>query len=127
MIIDINNSNFIYLVFKDYVECINKINTFKYKFNDKPIEITTFLYYSKHKSWEEYRHPKFTYNQTIEIYNHIISELKEIAFNEIRNGVNDIVLTVQSLSDNKNYYKILHHSMVKYGYEFEATITIELL
>jgi hypothetical protein len=79
----------------------------------------------KHQSYDN--HSSFTCENMIEIFKYVIAEMKQNALNEIRNGISDIVLTVDSILSNRKYYKKLQHSIIKYGYEFELYITVELL
>jgi hypothetical protein len=97
----------------------------KYIIDNNDVLISTMATTWKHQSYDN--HSSFTCENMIEIFKYVIAEMKQNALNEIRNGISDIVLTVDSILSNRKYYKKLQHSIIKYGYEFELYITVELL
>lgn len=124
----IMSNNLIDIIFRqceDAIMCLHKSFDTKYTFNNNVILISTVPTVWKHQSFDN--HPDYTTEQLIDIFKYVIAETKQIALNEIRNGISDIILTVDSILSNRRYYKKLQHSIIKYGYEFELYITVELL
>jgi hypothetical protein len=122
------SDNFIDIVFSHCDEAIVQLDKsidFKYRTDEHEIHISTMATYWKHQSY--HHHSPFNTDQMIDIFKYVIAEMKQNAFNEIRNGISDILLTIGSVFSNPKYYKKLQHSIIKYGYEFEIYITVELL
>lgn len=122
------SDNLMDIVFKDCDKAIldhNRSFDTKYTFNNHDILVSTMATAWKHQSYNN--HPEYTDEQMIEIFKYVITEMKQLAIREIRNGMNDIILTIESISSNEKYYKQLQHSIIKYGYEFEIFIRINLL
>lgn len=119
--------NLIDIVFKDCDKAILEYCTIDshYTFDNHNIHISTMATAWKHQSY--IKQPPYTDEQMLDIFKYVITEMKQLAIREIRSGISDIILTVESISSNPKYYKQLQHSIIKYGYEFEIFITIHLI
>jgi hypothetical protein len=129
---DITDNNFIDVLFKDCESSFYQLDSnlqFKHTFIDDNIDYTIYMTstasITPHQSYNDQPYP--TTNQIHEIFNYVSAELKQNVINEIRNGINDIVLTLLCVKLNPKYYKKLQHSIIKNGYEFELYIITELL
>jgi hypothetical protein len=121
---EISDYDLINIVFKHYETSIDSTTYSTYMIEHAIINVSIKLSCVKHKSYDN--HPTFNASQMMEVFNYVISEMKQHEINIIRNGINDIVLTVESILSNKKYYKHLIHSSVKYGYEFIVDVKVEL-
>ncbi len=120
--------NLIDIVFNDCDKAIldqHRSIDSNYTVDKHTIHVSTMATAWKHQSYDN--QPLYTDEQMLEIFKYVITEMKQLAIREIRSGISDIILTVESISSNPKYYKQLQHSIIKYGYEFEIFITIHLI
>lgn len=129
---EITRYNLIDTIFNDCLNAIEHIDSttayvYHIKHDDQLLDLKIESNASiwRHQSYQNQPYP--TSKQIIDIFIYVIAETKQMIINEIRNGISDILLTVESIISNPKYYKKIQHSIIKYGYEFELYITIELM
>ena len=102
-------------------------DSFNYNINILNINLSISINISYHKHESYIEQPFFSKEQMHQIFNYVIAEMKQIEINTIRNDINDIVITTSSILKNNNFFKRLHHSIIKYGYEFEIYVIINTM